>query len=145
MKLSIVYIHLRVVIVHCYSSYRRLDISPYFIFSFQSRKMGKHIMLSYQWDLQDLVKKVYESLCNRGLPVWMDIKGGISQDINDRFLLLLLYSFFVPNEICGSYAFHAVVKPLGCMGRGDIWVTFFDFGAYEVPSWTNTDAYEDWK
>ena len=46
--------------------------------------MSKHIMLSYQWDLQDLVKKVYESLQKRGLPVWMDIEGGVKGNINDR-------------------------------------------------------------
>ena len=46
--------------------------------------MAKHIMLSYQWDLQDLVKRVYQSLKDRGLPVWMDCEGGMSGNINDR-------------------------------------------------------------
>ena len=50
--------------------------------------MSNHIMLSYQWDLQSLVKKVYESLRKRGLPVWMDIEGGMSGNINDRFVFL---------------------------------------------------------
>jgi len=45
--------------------------------------MAKHIMLSYQWDLQDTVKKVFTGLKNRGLPVWMDIEGGMSGNIND--------------------------------------------------------------
>lgn len=44
--------------------------------------MAKHIMLSYQWDLQDNV--VFAGLKNRGLPVWMDIEGGMTGNINDR-------------------------------------------------------------
>ncbi|XP_065054664.1 uncharacterized protein LOC135683358 isoform X2 [Rhopilema esculentum] len=45
--------------------------------------MSKHIFLSYQWDIQDLVKKVYKGLKDRGLPVWMDTEGGMSGNIND--------------------------------------------------------------
>jgi len=45
--------------------------------------MPAHVMLSYQWDSQDLVKRVYQSLIQRGLPVWMDVEGGISGNIND--------------------------------------------------------------
>ena len=47
--------------------------------------MSKHIFLSYQWDIQDIVKKVYKGLKDRGLPVWMDTEGGMSGNINDRF------------------------------------------------------------
>ncbi len=39
--------------------------------------MSTHVMLSYQWDNQNLVKSVYESLVIRWLPAWMDIEGGI--------------------------------------------------------------------
>lgn len=53
-------------------------------FTAKRLKMAKHIMLSYQWDLQDLVKRVFQSLKNRGLPVWMDVEGGMSGNINDR-------------------------------------------------------------
>ncbi|EDO39316.1 predicted protein [Nematostella vectensis] len=42
----------------------------------------KHVMLSYQWDIQDLVKKVYDGLRAYGIRVWMDIHGGIRGDIN---------------------------------------------------------------
>ncbi|XP_058496143.1 uncharacterized protein LOC131466724 [Solea solea] len=45
--------------------------------------MPSHIMLSYQWDDQALVKKVYSRLKDDGLPVWMDIEGGITGNIND--------------------------------------------------------------
>ncbi|TWW58838.1 uncharacterized protein LOC130527091 isoform X1 [Takifugu flavidus] len=45
--------------------------------------MPAHIMLSYQWDSQDLVKKIYDSLKDDGLPVWMDIEGGVTGNIND--------------------------------------------------------------
>ncbi|KAL5264916.1 hypothetical protein ACHWQZ_G005866 [Mnemiopsis leidyi] len=47
------------------------------------KKLGKkHIMLSYNWGVQDLVRTTYEYLESRGIPVWMDIKGGMSGNIN---------------------------------------------------------------
>ncbi|XP_018558737.1 uncharacterized protein LOC108901666 [Lates calcarifer] len=45
--------------------------------------MPSHIMLSYQWDDQALVKKIYNRLKDDGLPVWMDIEGGVTGNIND--------------------------------------------------------------
>lgn len=45
--------------------------------------MPSHIMLSYQWDDQTLVKKVYDRLMENGFQVWMDIEGGVSGNIND--------------------------------------------------------------
>ncbi|XP_066910176.1 uncharacterized protein [Clytia hemisphaerica] len=41
----------------------------------------KHIMISYNWDIQDLVKKVVSGLKSRGIPVWMDLDA-MSGDIN---------------------------------------------------------------
>ena len=46
--------------------------------------MGKHVMLSYQWNIQELVEKVYNGLRAMGLNTWMDIHGGVKGDINDR-------------------------------------------------------------
>ncbi|TDH16391.1 hypothetical protein EPR50_G00019320 [Perca flavescens] len=43
----------------------------------------RHVMLSYQWDDQALVKKIYNRLKEDGLPVWMDIEGGVTGNIND--------------------------------------------------------------
>ncbi|XP_051241151.1 uncharacterized protein LOC127354893 [Dicentrarchus labrax] len=45
--------------------------------------MPSHIMLSYQWDDQALVKKIHDRLKDDGLPVWMDIEGGVTGNIND--------------------------------------------------------------
>ncbi|XP_034439053.1 uncharacterized protein LOC117760269 isoform X1 [Hippoglossus hippoglossus] len=45
--------------------------------------MPSHIMLSYQWDDQALVKKIYNRLKEDGLPVWMDVEGGVTGNIND--------------------------------------------------------------
>lgn len=45
--------------------------------------MSLHIMLSYQWDDQALVKKIYKRLRDDGLPVWMDVEGGVTGNIND--------------------------------------------------------------
>ncbi|XP_039654392.1 uncharacterized protein LOC120557822 [Perca fluviatilis] len=36
-----------------------------------------------QWDDQALVKKIYNRLKEDGLPVWMDIEGGVTGNIND--------------------------------------------------------------
>lgn len=47
------------------------------------KKLGeKHIMCSYQWNVQKLVIKVYEQIERKGIPVWMDIKGGVYGNIN---------------------------------------------------------------
>ena len=44
-----------------------------------------HIMLSYQWDNQKLVEKVYNYLKKeQEIPVWMDIHGGMQSNIFDR-------------------------------------------------------------
>lgn len=45
--------------------------------------MPTHVMLSYQWDDQALVKKIYQRLKGDGLPVWMDIEGGVTGNMND--------------------------------------------------------------
>ncbi|XP_035493936.2 uncharacterized protein LOC118312945 [Scophthalmus maximus] len=45
--------------------------------------MPSHVMLSYQWDDQALVEKIYNRLKDDGLPVWMDIQGGVTGNIND--------------------------------------------------------------
>ena len=39
-----------------------------------------HVMLSYQWNSQNLVKKIHDHLSKEGVPCWMDIKGGIKAD-----------------------------------------------------------------
>jgi len=39
-------------------------------------------MISYQWDSQQLAKQVYFFLTKCGQHVWMDIEGGIINDIN---------------------------------------------------------------
>lgn len=36
-----------------------------------------------QWDHQEQVKAVYEQLVAAGVPVWMDISGGMAADIFD--------------------------------------------------------------
>jgi hypothetical protein len=44
---------------------------------------GKHVMLSYQWDHQSIVTQVRKALQARGLPVWMDVAGGMGADVFD--------------------------------------------------------------
>jgi len=49
----------------------------------QAPPSGKHIMLSYNWDIQNEVKLVYAALKSRNIPVWMDIEGGMSGSIHN--------------------------------------------------------------
>lgn len=46
-----------------------------------STNSGKHVMFSYQWDIQELVLKIYEYLTSNGIPVWMDIQGGMKTNL----------------------------------------------------------------
>ena len=42
---------------------------------------NKHAMISYQWDDQDRVISARETMTKLGVPCWMDIDGGMQQDI----------------------------------------------------------------
>ena len=44
-----------------------------------------HIMRSYNWDHQKLVKKVAAGLKERGIPAWMDLDK-MSGDTNARYV-----------------------------------------------------------
>eukprot|EP01046_Picozoa_sp_COSAG06_P063118 COSAG06_NODE_14526_length_1149_cov_3.281905_1_plen_383_part_11 len=41
----------------------------------------KHVMLSYQWDHQAQVTRVYDMLTRLGITCWMDIRSGMGADI----------------------------------------------------------------
>ena len=41
----------------------------------------KHVMLSYHWDHQVQVKRVYDILTKLGVHCWLDISGGMGKDI----------------------------------------------------------------
>eukprot|EP00808_Paulinella_micropora_P029771 g50912.t1 len=43
---------------------------------------AKHLMISYQWGSQDLVKKIHKELVARGVRMWLDIAGGMKGNIN---------------------------------------------------------------
>lgn len=53
---------------------RRISVAP--------ENNGRHIMLSYEWGTQQLVKEVFDELKQLKLNVWMDIEGGVTGDIN---------------------------------------------------------------
>ncbi|CAF4797410.1 unnamed protein product [Rotaria sp. Silwood1] len=42
----------------------------------------KHVMLSYNWNSQALVSKIHDILIDEGIKVWMDINGGMGDNIN---------------------------------------------------------------
>jgi hypothetical protein len=45
--------------------------------------LGPHVMLSYQWDIQDAVVKVRQILTRKKIKTWMDIDGGMEVDLYD--------------------------------------------------------------
>lgn len=47
-----------------------------------SGSKGLHIMLSYQWNNQELVKRVADMLKQRNIPIWFDIAGDMKGNIN---------------------------------------------------------------
>eukprot|EP01052_Picozoa_sp_SAG31_P067364 SAG31_NODE_26155_length_447_cov_1.051724_1_plen_116_part_10 len=40
-----------------------------------------HAMISYQWDSQDIVSRARAEIEAKGIKTWMDISGGIGNDI----------------------------------------------------------------
>ena len=48
---------------------------------------GKHVMISYSWAEQEVVKRISSSLSDSGLTVWMDIEGGMSVDVYDSMAI----------------------------------------------------------
>jgi hypothetical protein len=48
----------------------------------QSIPSGFHVMLSYQWNSQELVKQVADMLKKRNIPIWFDIGGDMKGNIN---------------------------------------------------------------
>ena len=62
-------------IIYNYLTY----LSLFNLFIIMTLQLGdKHIMLSYNWGVQDVVRTTYEYIESIGIPVWMDIKGGVS-------------------------------------------------------------------
>eukprot|EP01046_Picozoa_sp_COSAG06_P043409 COSAG06_NODE_5682_length_3323_cov_3.426489_2_plen_973_part_01 len=51
--------------------------------SAQFAPAAKHVMLSYQWDHQAEVTRVYDILTRLGVNCWMDIRSGMGADIYD--------------------------------------------------------------
>lgn len=73
-------IHTAATTVHTSRRRRRAreTLSPVLIL----KKSKKHVMLSYQWDHQDVVKQMRLLLEQRGIRVWMDL-GDMTADIYD--------------------------------------------------------------
>ncbi len=46
---------------------------------------GKHVMLSYNWNSKALVSKIYDILHDQGIKIWMDINGGMGDNVNVRY------------------------------------------------------------
>jgi hypothetical protein len=46
---------------------------------------GKHVMLSYNWNSQAIVSKIYKILKDENIPIWFDIQGDMKDNIYDRY------------------------------------------------------------
>jgi hypothetical protein len=46
---------------------------------------GKHVMLSYNWNSQTIVSKVYQILKDENIPIWFDIQGDMKHNIYERY------------------------------------------------------------
>lgn len=46
---------------------------------------GEHVMLSYNWNSQNLVLAVHDILKAAGIKVWMDVNGGMQDNIYERY------------------------------------------------------------
>ena len=59
-----------------------MSLTPEIVADLKEKLGKKHVMFSYNWGVQNLVRTVYEYIESRDIPVWMDIKGGIHGNIN---------------------------------------------------------------
>ncbi len=50
-----------------------------------SNSLSKYVVFSYHKNHQELVLKIYYSLKNENLPVWIDIQDGINKDVYQRY------------------------------------------------------------
>ena len=46
---------------------------------------GKHVMLSYNWNSQTIVSKIYQILKDENIPIWFDIQGDMKDNIYERY------------------------------------------------------------
>jgi hypothetical protein len=46
---------------------------------------GKHVMLSYNWNSQAIVSKIYKILKDENIPIWFDIEGDMKDNIYERY------------------------------------------------------------
>ena len=51
-----------------------------------------HVMMSYQWSNQEIIKKIVHELRLQGIPVWLDIDymGGSTLQVSFSFILIFL-------------------------------------------------------
>jgi hypothetical protein len=47
-------------------------------------RLDEHVMLSYQWNNKADVLQIYDALSSQGYSVWMDIKGGMQENLQAR-------------------------------------------------------------
>ena len=119
--------------------------------------LTKHVMLSYNWDDQETVKRVYDQLSQLGLRCWMDIYGGMDTDIYDSMadgvsnasvMVCFMSQKYQESENCAlevKFARQSGVEIvpvmmqrgwkasgwLGLLTAGSLWTPLFEDGAFE--------------
>ncbi|CAF1404010.1 unnamed protein product, partial [Didymodactylos carnosus] len=119
---------------------------------------GKHIMLSYQRDNQELVGQVFDKLIAQNIEVWMDIRGGMRPNMwqalaegieNAAAICCFLTPRYQTSEYCLrelQYAIDQKVlvipcrlcsnwKPTGALGfltAGLLWIDFRDKAEHPI-------------
>eukprot|EP01047_Picozoa_sp_COSAG01_P022626 COSAG01_NODE_1350_length_10605_cov_43.649743_1_plen_695_part_00 len=68
-----------------------------------AQRPTKHVMLSYNWDHQKQVKRVYDMLTALGTHVWMDIAGGMSGDIYESMAAGVSNASVIVCFMCDKY------------------------------------------
>ena len=94
---------------------------------------AKHVMLSYQWDHQAQVTRAHDMLTRLGVKCWMDISGGMGQDIyesmaegvsNASAVVCFMSQKYQESDNCkleAKYAKQCGVEMIPVMVEGDGW------------------------
>ena len=103
----------------------------------------KHVMCSYQWNVQTLVTEVYARIKIKGIPVCMDINGGVYGNINvavvvgvenAAIICLFMTEDYEKSKSCElelSYARYRNVEVVPCMMQ----IKASDGSPYQASDW----------
>nr|XP_039264112.1 uncharacterized protein LOC120339938 isoform X1 [Styela clava] len=97
---------------------QKLCSSVLYTLSSHEEHKQRHVMLSYQWDIQESVEKLYEYLVKEGFKVWMDIhrmKGSTLESMaeaveNASIIVMCVTEKYKESHNCKREAEYAAVR-----------------------------------